>query len=148
MQLFPNPSLLRGCSFDLLISSGGGSQQAMASASCTQEYFQDCAAVDAQRLWLGASPPQKKFMQSCSSSVSGIIENKNTHLAPGFTLKDFVPASANVVFLWCLLGLGGHTASTKCPSSSGTGSLCVAQGIPEPHSAPEIQLSHQSTTRN
>ena len=45
----------------------------------------DCATADAQRLWLGASPPQKKFMQSCSSSVSGIMENHNTHLIPGFT---------------------------------------------------------------
>ena len=45
----------------------------------------DCATADAQRLRLGASPPQKKFMQSCSSSVSGIMENHNTHLIPGFT---------------------------------------------------------------
>ena len=39
-----------------------------------QERSCDRAAADAQRLWPGASPPQKKFMQSCSSSVSGIMQ--------------------------------------------------------------------------
>ena len=44
------------------------------------------------------SPPQKIFTQSCSRSVSGIMENHNTHLAPGFAFKVLVPAPANVVF--------------------------------------------------
>ena len=30
-------------------------------AGCTQERSRDCAAADAQRLWLGASLPQKNF---------------------------------------------------------------------------------------
>ena len=76
-------------------------------AGCTQERSWDCAAADAQRLQLGASPPQKKFTRSCSSSVSGIMENHNTHLAPGFTLKDLVPAPANVAAFRGLLGPGG-----------------------------------------
>ena len=54
------------------------------------------------------------------------MENHNTHLALGFTLKDLGPALANVAILWGLLGLGGLTASTKCPSSSGTTSPHVA----------------------
>ena len=42
---------------------------------------------------------QKKFTRSCSSSISGIMENHNTHLVPGFTLNGLVPAPANVVVL-------------------------------------------------
>ena len=50
-----------------------------------QECLGDRAAADAQRLLLDASPFQKKFTQWCSSSVSRIMVNHNTHLAPGFT---------------------------------------------------------------
>ena len=54
-------------------------------ASRTQEHLWGHAVADAQSLWPGASPPQKKFSRQCSSSASGIMENHNTHLAPGFT---------------------------------------------------------------
>ena len=64
------------------------------------------------------------------------MENHNTHLAPGFTLNDLVPASANVALLWGLLGPGGLTAATKCPSGSGTTSPHVVSEPPGPHSAP------------
>ena len=64
------------------------------------------------------------------------MENHNTHLAPGLTPNNLVPAPANVAILWGLLGPGGLTASTKCPSSSGTASPRVAQEPPGPHSAP------------
>ena len=104
-------------------------------AGRTQECLWDCAATDAQRLWPGASPPQKKFARQCSSSASGIMENHNTHLAPGFTHNELVPVAANVAILWGLLGPGGLTASTKCPSSSGTTSHHVAREPPRPHSA-------------
>ena len=97
--MFPDPSLLRDCSFDPFCPSVGGCQRAMASAGCTQEHLWDCAAADAQRLRLGSSPPQKKFTRSCSSSILGIMENHNTHLAPGFTANDLVPAPVNVVVL-------------------------------------------------
>ena len=88
----------------------------------------DCGQVSA--------PPQQKFTTQCSSSTSGIIENHSTHLAPGFTPKDFVPAPVNVAILWGLLGPSGLTASTKCLSSSGTASPCVAREPPRPHSGP------------
>ena len=83
-------------------------------AGRTQECLWDCAAADAQRLWLCARPPQEKFTRSGSSSVSGIMENHNTHLVPGFTLNNLVPAPANVVVLlgplWPLpVGGGTHT---------------------------------------
>ena len=55
---------------------------------CSQERLLDPTAAGAPRLQPGASPPQKKFMRQCSSSFSGIMENHNTHLAPGFTLND------------------------------------------------------------
>ena len=92
----------------------------------TQERLLDTAAAGAPRLRPGASTPQKKFARWCSSSVSGIMENHNTHLAPGFTLNDLVLAPANVVVLWGLLEPGALTASTKRPSSSGAVSPRVA----------------------
>ena len=113
----------------------------MASAGHTQESSRDRAAADAQRLRLGASPPERKFTRSCSSSISGILENHSTRPAPGFTSNDLVPVPADVVVLWGLLaplpvgGGGRHTASTRGPPSRGTAS---ARGpkTPKPHSAP------------
>ena len=55
----------------------------MVSAGRTQERSRDCAAADAQRLLPSTSPPQ--VTRSCSSSVSGIVVNHNTHLAPSFS---------------------------------------------------------------
>ena len=43
-------------------------------------------------------------MQLCSSSVSGIMENHNTHLVLGLRLNVLVPAPENVVVLWLPLG--------------------------------------------
>ena len=139
VAVFPNPSLLRDCGFDLLRHSGGGSHQEMAGCWPHQGTLWDHAAANAQRLRLCASLPQKKFTQSCSSSVLGIIGNHNTHLAPGFILNVLVPAPMNVVVLWGQQNLclwGGHTASTKCPPSRGTAFPCVAQRPPGPHSDP------------
>ena len=99
--------------------------------------------------WLGASPPQKNFSQSCSSNISGIMINYNTHLAPGFPLNVLIPAPANVVFLQGQLGplFGGScTASTKCPPRRGTASPRVAHGHFGPRSLfLEIRPSHQSS---
>ena len=94
------------------------------NVGCTQEHLLDAAG--APRLWPHDSLPQKKFVRQCSSSTSGIMENHSAHLAPGFTPNDLVPASANVAILWGLRGPGGLTASTKCPSISGTASPYVA----------------------
>ena len=77
---------------------------------CTQECPLDPAAACTLRLWPGASPPQKMFVRQCSSSVSGIMENHNTHLASGFTLNDLVPAPGNVAVLRGLLGPGGFNS--------------------------------------
>ena len=74
VAVFPNPSLLRDCGFDPLRPSGGGSLTEQC-AGHTQEHLLDRAAADAQRLRLGASPPQKMFPRSRSSSVSGIMGN-------------------------------------------------------------------------
>ncbi|XP_058591793.1 uncharacterized protein LOC131515131 isoform X2 [Neofelis nebulosa] len=68
------------------------------------------AAAGAPRLRPEASPPEKKFARQCSSSVSGIVGNHNTHLTPGFTLKDLVWAPANVAAFWGLLGPGGFNS--------------------------------------
>ena len=77
---------------------------------CTQVLPLDPAAVGAPRLRPGASPSQRKFTRQCSSSVSGIMENHNTRLAPGFTLNDLVPAPGNMAVLQGLLGPGGFNS--------------------------------------
>ena len=77
------------------------------NVGCTQDHPLDPAVACALRLWPSASPPPKKIARRCSISVSGIMENHNTHLAPGFTVSDLVPAPVNVAVLWGLLGPGG-----------------------------------------
>ena len=77
---------------------------------CTQERPLDPVVAGALGLRPGASPPQKKFMRQCRSSVSGIMEDHNTHLAPGFTINDLAPAPVNVAAFWGLLGPGGFNS--------------------------------------
>ena len=96
MAAFPSPPLLRDCGFDPLCPSVECPTKQWLAASHTQERLWDRAAADAQRLWLDASPPQKKFTRQCSSSTLGIMENHNTHLATGFTPNDLVPARVNM----------------------------------------------------
>ena len=80
------------------------------NVSCHPECLLDPAAAGAPRLRPGSSPPQKKITRQCSSSVSGITENHNTRLAPGFTLNDLFPAPVNVAIFWGLLGPGGFNS--------------------------------------
>ena len=82
---------------------------------CTQERPLDPVVAGALRLWPGASLPEKMFARHCSSSVSSIMENHNTHLAPGFTLNDLAPALANVATFWGLLGPGGFNSLYQMP---------------------------------
>ena len=80
------------------------------NVSCTQERLLDPAAAGAPRLKPDASPPQKQYARQCSSSVSGIMENHNTHLSPGFTLNNLVPAPVKVAVFRGLLGPGGFNS--------------------------------------
>ena len=59
---------------------------------------------DCTRCQPAPSPP--KIVRQCSISVSGIMENHNTHLAPGFTLNNLAPAPANVAVFQGLLEPG------------------------------------------
>ena len=97
--VFPDPLFLRDRGCDPFRPPAEGLSEPWPGARGTQEHSWDPAAAEAQRLWPGASPPQKKVMRSCSSGFSGMMENHNTHLAPGFTPGDLVPAPANVVVL-------------------------------------------------
>ncbi|VFV35082.1 Hypothetical predicted protein [Lynx pardinus] len=76
----------------------------------THEHLLDPAVAGALRLWPGASPLQKQFARQCSSSISGIMENHNRHLAPGFTLNDLAPTPVNVAAFRGLLGPGGFNS--------------------------------------
>ena len=69
------------------------------NVSCTEVHLLDPVVAGAPRLWPGASLLQKKITRQCSISVSGIMENHHTHLAPGFTLHDLAPAPVNVAAL-------------------------------------------------
>ena len=63
VAVFPGPLLLRDCGFDPFCPCVEGLTKQWPGVSCTQEHLQDHAAADAQRLWPGASPPQKKFVR-------------------------------------------------------------------------------------
>ena len=91
----------------------------------------------------GHQPTPEKVHRIVYSTVSGIMENHNTSLAPGFTLNDLFPAPVDVVVLWGLLGPGGHTAST----SRGTASSHVAQRPLNLTLLLGICPSHQNTAR-
>ena len=94
--VFPGPLFWKDCVFDPFCPSVGGSHRLMAERAMAECQLHPgtpsgpCCCC-CPRLRPGASPPQKKFARWCSSSVSGIMENHHTHLAPGFTLKDLVP---------------------------------------------------------
>ena len=104
MAVFPDPLFLRDCGSDLFCSSAGRSHRALAGCRPRPGTFARRAAANARRLLLGTSLPQKKFTRLCSSSISGIMANHNTHLAPGFTPSDLVPAPVNVAVLSGTLG--------------------------------------------
>ena len=106
MQLcFPRPHFRETAALTSSDALGGrGFTEQRLGASRTQEHSQDCAAADPQRLWLGASLPQKKFMRLCSSSISGIMESYNTHLAPGFTLTTLFQCQ----WVWLFSGVCCH----------------------------------------
>ena len=78
---------------------GEGLTEQWSGAGCSQERLRDHAAANAQRLRLGASPPQKKFMRSFQG-----LWKITTHLAPGFTLNDLVPAQR----MWLFSGVCWH----------------------------------------
>ena len=82
------------------------------NVGCTQECPLDPAVAGAPRLRPGAMIlwHPKKIARQYSISVSGIKENCNTHLAPGFTLNNLAPAPANVAAFPGLLGPGGFNS--------------------------------------
>ncbi|VFV28928.1 Hypothetical predicted protein [Lynx pardinus] len=80
------------------------------NVGCTQECLLHPAVAGALRLQPGASPPPKKIARQCSSSISGTMENRHTHLTPGFTLNNLAPAPANVAAFRGLLGPGGFNS--------------------------------------
>ena len=80
------------------------------NVGCTQECPLHPAVAGALRLQPGASPPPKKIARQCSSSISGTMENRHTHLTPGFTLNNLAPAPVNVAAFRGLLGPGGFNS--------------------------------------
>ena len=115
-----------------------------------REHLWDHAAVDTQRLWLGASPPQKKFTRLCSSSISGIMVSQHasgTRLHPQLPCSstsecDFSPGSTGA-FAYC----GGAHSLYQVSSQQGNHYSHVAQRLPDFTLLLGIRLSHQNTSR-
>ena len=84
--------------------------QSEPNVSCTQERLLDPAVAGALRPRPGASPLPPKIVRQCSLSISGTMENCNTHLAPGFTFNDLAPTPVNVAAFRGLLGPGGFNS--------------------------------------
>ena len=126
---FPSPSLLRDCSLSTPPLCGG-SHPAMARCQLHPGTLVGPCCCRRQRLQPGASPPQKKFARQCSSSTSGIMENHNTHLAPGFTpnTRECSHFLGSVVPRW---PHSLYQMSFQCVTTSPR----VAQETPRPHSA-------------
>ncbi|XP_044910968.1 uncharacterized protein LOC123384650 isoform X2 [Felis catus] len=106
------------------------------NVGCSQERPLDPAAAGAPRLRPEASPPQKKLARQSSSSVSGMVENGNTRLAPGFTLHDLVPAPANVAAFRGLPGPGGFNSLHQMSFRQRSRLSPVARAPPGPRSVP------------
>nr|XP_060508905.1 uncharacterized protein LOC132691542 [Panthera onca] len=106
------------------------------NVGCTQEHPLDPAAASVPRLWPRASPPPKKIARQCSISVSGIMENCNTHLTPGFTLNDLAPGPVNVAAFRGLLGPGGFNSLYQMSFQRWNRFSRVAQEPPGPRSVP------------
>ena len=96
--VFPNPSLLkalwRGPAPTLwgrvLLSNGQ-------VPACPWGTFVRSHHYKAQRLWLGASLPQKNFVWLCSSRGSGTMVNHNQCQVSPYP-GVFIPVPANVLF--------------------------------------------------
>ena len=82
---------------------------------------------------------QQQFFRDCGKS------QHTSGTRPHFP-HELDPAPANVVAFWGLLGPGGLTASTKCPSSSGTASPMLPENLLDHTLLLGIRPSHQNTT--
>ena len=97
--------------------------------------------------WPGASPSQKNCTRSCSSSISGIMENHNTHLAPGFTCNNLAPAPANVATCWNLLGPDGFNSLYQMSFQQWNHFPVWPENLLDPTLFLGICPSHQNTAR-
>ena len=70
---------------------------------CTQEQPLDSTVASAQDCSQVPARLHKKITRQCSLSISGTMENHNTHLTPGFSLNNLAPAPVNVAVFWGLL---------------------------------------------
>ncbi|VFV32995.1 Hypothetical predicted protein, partial [Lynx pardinus] len=66
-----------------------------------------------------------------------MMENRNTHLAPGFTLNDLAPAPTNVSAFRGPLGPGGFNSLYQMSFQQWNRFPHVAREPPGPHSVPE-----------
>ena len=97
---FPGPPFLRDCGFDLLRPSVEGLTEQWPGAGHPQECLRYPDACRCPETVARCQPSPEKFRKTCSSSASGIMENHNTHLTPGFTPNDLSSTSE------CGLSLG------------------------------------------
>ena len=134
--VFSGPLIPKDCGFDLSGPSVGGSHRALAETALAECRLQPgtppgpcccrCPETVAR-----SQPAPEKVARQCSSSISGIMEKHNTHLAPGFTLKTLFQHQR----MWPPSGVcWDRVASTV--SSRGTAFPRVAREPPGPHSVP------------
>ena len=147
VAVFSGPLLLKECGFDPSRPSAEGLTEQWLNAGRTQESSQGPAAAGVPRLWPGASPPQKKFARYCSNSVSGIMEDQNTHLAPASPLTTLFQHQRMWPFSGVCWDQVASTVSTKCISTSGTTFPMCPENLQDPTLLLGIRPSHQSTTR-
>ena len=141
----PGPLFLRDCGFEPFCPSADSLTEQWPNAGCTQERSQHRDAANAQRLWLGASLPQKKFARWCSGSISGILANHNTHhqASPLTTLFQHQQLLFSGV-CW------GQVASQPLPNVLPAVEPLLPmrpENLPDPTLLLGIRPSHQSTSR-
>ena len=132
VAVFPNPLLLRHCGFDLFRPSAEGLAEQWLNAGHTQERLWVRAAANVQRIWPGASLPQKKFTRPCSSNVSGIMENHSTHLSPGSPLRTLFHYQRMWLFSQVHCGLAFGAPTQPLPGVLPAGELPLPMWPEEP----------------
>ena len=121
VSVFPDPSLLRDCGFDLLRPSWGGCHSAMAGCLPTPRNIWETMLLPMPRDygWVPARP--RKGSRDCVAAEFQSLWKITTHIwyqaSPLMSLFQHQRMWLFSRVHWDLCLWGGHTFSTKCPPS-------------------------------